>query len=204
MISGGFGQQGSQQANDCTFHAGRIGKTPIKIHYFLALMFAYQVFGAYQQHASPWWWPILFAVGTQLLLLGTILCHEFGHGTMARALGGEISHILLWPFGGICFSTRPPNIYDPKQKVRNELKIVCAGPATHFLQAPFWLAMLYLMRRAYSLPTPPEGDELWWLLVPLSPPPGIPMFDSMWVTMLWMLCSWAVGMGATIAKRSDL
>ncbi|EER17191.1 hypothetical protein Pmar_PMAR003168, partial [Perkinsus marinus ATCC 50983] len=26
---------------------------------------------------------------------------------MARYLGGSISYILLWPFGGICFSSYP-------------------------------------------------------------------------------------------------
>jgi len=61
---------------------------------------------------------------------GTVLCHEFGHGSMARWIGGEIDHILLWPFGGICFSSRPPGVTDPRKLLENELKVVAAGPST--------------------------------------------------------------------------
>ena len=55
---------------------------------------------------------------------------------MARKLGGEISHILLWPFGGICFSSRDRRIEDPRTLIKNDLLIVGAGPTTHFFQVP--------------------------------------------------------------------
>ena len=34
--------------------------------------------------------------------------------------------VLLWPFGGICFTTRGPT-QDPKQSLTNELYIVAAA-----------------------------------------------------------------------------
>src|SRR5438034_7253858 len=36
-----------------------------------------------------------------LLLFGSILLHEFGHGFADRAVDGDASEILLWPLGGL-------------------------------------------------------------------------------------------------------
>merc|ERR1719161_677800 len=89
-------------------------------------------------------WILLYTAGNQVLLLGTVLCHEFGHGTMARRVGGQIDHVLLWIFGGICFSTRPRD-HDRERILKNDFAIVCAGPVTHFPQAAVWAALLWLI-----------------------------------------------------------
>ncbi|CAD7974993.1 unnamed protein product [Amoebophrya sp. A25] len=222
MLRGGFGASGQQQSQDCAFEALQIRGTPIRVSYFLVVMFLYQVFEAVQQslHGGgnmPFWFPVAYAAGSQILLFATILCHEFGHGTMAQKLGGEIAQILLWPFGGICFSTRPSGVEDARHKLRNELKIVVAGPATHFLQAPFWVLVLFAQLAALgglaagshkgqaqhaakeSLLTGSSGaaNTIWPLLVPfqLGGPAALPMplFGGSWILLLlWQLCAWAV------------
>merc|ERR1719158_1617730 len=98
----------------------------------------------------PMWFRILRCCGNEFILLLTVLTHEMGHGTMAKRLGGEISQVLLWPFGGICFTTRPPN-RDARQKLVDDLKIVAAGPATHFPQAGIWLALLMVLNWSWNL-----------------------------------------------------
>ena len=37
-----FGDAGRQQAQDCTFQAGKIQGAPLKIHYFLVIFFEIQ------------------------------------------------------------------------------------------------------------------------------------------------------------------
>lgn len=206
-----FGRVGQQQANDCTIEAGRIADTPIKVHYFLIAMFVYQVLMAFQQSMGnsslPLWFFILYAAGSQLLLVFTVLVHELGHGLTARYLGGSIAQILLWPFGGICFSTRPENVVDRREKIKNELKIVCGGPATHFLQAPAWIVIMGIMQASFSIKLEGEGQALYWLLLPFVYPnagmaPMCPSgFDNVanclpnpWMLLIWWLCRWAVTM----------
>eukprot|EP00413_Alexandrium_margalefii_P042496 CAMPEP_0204601108 /NCGR_PEP_ID=MMETSP0661-20131031/55830_1 /ASSEMBLY_ACC=CAM_ASM_000606 /TAXON_ID=109239 /ORGANISM="Alexandrium margalefi, Strain AMGDE01CS-322" /LENGTH=361 /DNA_ID=CAMNT_0051611951 /DNA_START=333 /DNA_END=1418 /DNA_ORIENTATION=+ len=73
---------------------------------------------------------------------------------MARYLGGEIDHILLWVFGGICFSTRAPS-HDNRKILRDELLIVAAGPSTHFAQVAVWGFALCLVFKAF-----PQTDAI--------------------------------------------
>eukprot|EP00439_Symbiodinium_sp_Y106_P051638 s589_g6.t2 len=84
---------------------------------------------------------VIRVTGNELLLLLTVLCHEMGHGTMARRCGGTIAQVLLWPFGGICFTTRPQG-RGAREKLVDDLWIVGAGPATHFPMSAAWFALL--------------------------------------------------------------
>jgi len=97
----------------------------------------------------PLWVRVVTISGNEFLLLLTVLCHEMGHGTMARYCGGEIAEVLLWPFGGICFTTRPQG-RSPREKLVDDLWIVGAGPATHFPMAGAWLGVLVLLASACS------------------------------------------------------
>jgi len=111
--------------------------------YFVVIFFVYHLVQILQQHvhskmtSEMLLWEIARAVGDEAILMVTILCHEFGHGNMARWLGGEIDHILLWVFGGICFSIHPRST-DSNKTLKNDLLIVAAGPTTHFFQTPVW------------------------------------------------------------------
>ena len=174
-----FGDVGRQQANDCTFQFGKVMNAPVKVSWFLVIMFVYQLVEAFQQSRGEavWWWPILYAGVSQIIMICTVLVHECGHGGMAKALGGTVAQILLWPFGGICFSTRPAGIFDGRQKVKNELKIVVAGPATHFVQGPLWILVLYLLKWSWKLEL---TESLWWLMVPLANTSGITQSWLVW------------------------
>lgn len=163
----GLGATGAQQSKDCSFAAGYVpGGAPLRISWFLVIFFVYQLMDAIQMKNVPIWVRVTQVTGNEFILLLTVLTHEMGHGTMAKRLGGEISQVLLWPFGGICFTTRPPN-RDARQKLVDDLKIVAAGPATHFPQAAVWFVSLLVLNWSWQLmPHTPS----WKLLVPFSQP----------------------------------
>lgn len=144
-----FGAQGQAQSRDFAFHIATICGAPVRMSYFVLFVFALQCvqIGQSSQKSTTEWigFNLLYAAGSEFLLLFTVLCHEFGHGNMARYLGGNIDHILLWVFGGICFSSRPQGVIDNVKLLRNDLLIVGAGPATHFLQAPAWGLVMGLL-----------------------------------------------------------
>eukprot|EP00439_Symbiodinium_sp_Y106_P050716 s589_g6.t1 len=108
---------------------------------FLVIFFVYQLIDAVNDKSLPLWVRVIRVTGNELLLLLTVLCHEMGHGTMARRCGGTIAQVLLWPFGGICFTTRPQG-RGAREKLVDDLWIVGAGPATHFPMSAAWFALL--------------------------------------------------------------
>jgi Zn-dependent protease len=120
---------------------GSILDVPIHLSFWSIAYAAYCILQASAIRGMPAWWSILYAIFAQLILQVTILVHEFGHGLMARHVGGKIDHILLWPLGGICFLTLPATPV-PREKIKNDLKVVVAGPATHFFQIAFWAAII--------------------------------------------------------------
>lgn len=154
----GLGATGAQQSNDCAFEAGELSGAPLRVSWYLVIMFVYQLFDALGRHGVPLWFRIAQVTGNEALLLLTVLCHEMGHGTMARKLGGEIKQVLLWPFGGICFTTRAGN-RTSHQKLVDDLWIVGAGPATHFPMAGAWLVLLFGVRFAWGLDT--SWEAMW-------------------------------------------
>lgn len=139
----GLGGTGTQQSQDCSFAAGKVSGAPLRVSWFLVIFFVYQLIDAVNLPGAPLWFRVGQVSVNQILLLVTILCHEMGHGTMARQKGGQIAEVLLWPFGGICFTTRPFG-RTAREKLVDELWIVGAGPATHFPMAAVWVAVLAL------------------------------------------------------------
>lgn len=67
-----------------------------------------------------------------VLLLASVLLHEFFHVFAARWTGGSADEILLWPAGGLAY-TRPAATF------RSEFMTAAAGPAANLLLC---LAML--------------------------------------------------------------
>ena len=68
---------------------------------------------------------LILAVG----IFGSIALHELGHSVVARAKGGYIHEIVLYPFGG---AAKISNI--PKRPV-DEIMVALAGPAVSLLLA---------------------------------------------------------------------
>ncbi|CAK0897302.1 unnamed protein product, partial [Prorocentrum cordatum] len=167
----GLGGTGAQQSKDCSFPAGTVGGAPLKISWFLVIFFVYQLIDAANAKGAPIWLRVLQVVVGELLLLLTVLCHEMGHGTMARRKGGEIHEVLLWPFGGICFTTRAQG-RGPREKLVDDLWIVGAGPATHFPMAAVWLALVSVMVGICSDVHFPTAS--WRYLIPVVGFPNVP------------------------------
>mmetsp|Transcript_30187 Transcript_30187/g.64226 ORF Transcript_30187/g.64226 Transcript_30187/m.64226 type:complete len:431 (+) Transcript_30187:63-1355(+) len=162
----GLGEIGAQQAQDYSVKVGTVAGAPLKISWFVFLFFAYQLVEALKRPDMPIWVRVVELMGVEFILLTCVLVHELGHGTMARHLGGDIVQILLWPFGGICFS-RSPQDDDARDQLRRQLKIASAGPATHFPQGALWLAALAAAEAALGL----VGlQSVWWHLVPFANP----------------------------------
>eukprot|EP00929_Paragymnodinium_shiwhaense_P058159 TRINITY_DN29127_c0_g1_i1.p1 TRINITY_DN29127_c0_g1~~TRINITY_DN29127_c0_g1_i1.p1 ORF type:complete len:421 (-),score=59.58 TRINITY_DN29127_c0_g1_i1:220-1482(-) len=160
----GLGGTGAQQSKDCSFEAGSVGGAPLRVSWFLVIFFVYQLVDAMNNRGLPVWVRVLEVSGNEFILLATVLCHEMGHGTMARKRGGEISEVLLWPFGGICFTSRPTG-RDGRQKLVDDLYIVAAGPATHFPMAGAWVVLLAAFAAAsVEVVTGPS----WHFLIPFS------------------------------------
>eukprot|EP00746_Dinoflagellata_sp_MGD_P018819 gnl/MRDRNA2_/MRDRNA2_143677_c0_seq1.p1 gnl/MRDRNA2_/MRDRNA2_143677_c0~~gnl/MRDRNA2_/MRDRNA2_143677_c0_seq1.p1 ORF type:complete len:422 (+),score=34.46 gnl/MRDRNA2_/MRDRNA2_143677_c0_seq1:65-1330(+) len=198
-----FGQQGQRQSQDCAFHVCTICNAPVRMSYWVPLFFGYNLYTVLrqgQQGAGTDWlfWSLLYTAGNQMLLLMTVLCHEFGHGTMARRIGGQIDHVLLWIFGGICFSTRPRD-HDRERLLKNDFAVVCAGPATHFPQAAVWAALLCLLYLAIGFDEvsgySATGYETVWdsivaCLQPLGP--GLEYTYLFFTKGKWVALPWAL------------
>eukprot|EP00927_Polykrikos_kofoidii_P029562 TRINITY_DN25554_c0_g1_i1.p1 TRINITY_DN25554_c0_g1~~TRINITY_DN25554_c0_g1_i1.p1 ORF type:complete len:393 (+),score=56.36 TRINITY_DN25554_c0_g1_i1:85-1263(+) len=164
-MQGGFGATGAQQSKDCAFEAGHVAGAPLRISWFLVFFFLYQLAEAMKGAGIPLWVRVAQVTGNEALLLLTVLCHEMGHGTMARRRGGEIAEVLLWPFGGICFTTRPSG-RGPREKLVDDLWIVGAGPATHFPMAAAWMVVLSQFIGSYA--NHMVVDPVWRHLIPFS------------------------------------
>jgi len=145
----GLGGTGAQQSKDCAFPAGKVSGAPLRVSWFLVIFFVYQLIDAVNMKGTPMWVRLVRVTGNEFLLLLTVLCHEMGHGTMARRKGGDIQQVLLWPFGGICFTTRPQG-RGPREKLVDDLWIVGAGPATHFPMGAIWLGLLALLSAVFT------------------------------------------------------
>lgn len=191
---GGFGQTGQTQSQQYSWQACIICRAPIRVSMFLLLTFAFQLASVMQGGFD--FWIFLLLCGQEAILIATVLGHEFGHGSMARAIGGEIDHILLWPFGGICFTSRPRGITDHAQILKNELWVVMAGPATHFLMAPAWGLLLYFFSeslRGHCGAAPAacsscEGlDCVWAFLNPVGAVPDVVATVGEAAMLLWRL-----------------
>lgn len=215
-----FGAQGQAQSRDYAFRIGTICRAEVRMSYFVLFFFMIQVVQIGQAYQSAKLEVIglqlLFAVGNEFILMATVLCHEFGHGNMSRYLGGQIDHILLWVFGGICFSVRPQGNFDNVKLLRNDLLIVAAGPATHFLQAPLWGLVLWFAFWAVSAASSHEFppyfpyDNAWQaFLASLNPLYGSSIGQNavlrltyhsagIWLCLFWGLVCSAISLNVSL------
>lgn len=70
-----------------------------------------------------------------LLLLVSVLVHEFFHVFGARLTGGEADEILIWPAGGLAYT-------QPGPSVRSEFLTIAAGPLANVLIALLMLPVV--------------------------------------------------------------
>jgi Zn-dependent protease len=89
------------------------------------------------------------------LLLGVVLVHELGHSLVARRHGIKVSHITLWPLGGVAWMEEIP------EDSRVEGLVAIAGPATN-------LALALLAAPLLLLPGPLKPLVFWFIAINLA------------------------------------
>lgn len=107
---------------------GSVMGIPIRLHLSLLIMVAVVSFMAASAGVHPLVIPIL-AIG----LFGSVALHELGHSVVARAKGGYIQEIVLYPFGGAA------KIANLSKKPIDEILIALAGPAVSLILAIVFL-----------------------------------------------------------------
>lgn len=71
-----------------------------------------------------------------MLIVASVVLHEFGHVVMARQFGVQVLDVTLWPFGGVARIEQVP------AKPRSEFMISLAGPA---MNLAIFIALLPVM-----------------------------------------------------------
>ena len=100
---------------------GSIIGIPIRLH--ISLLIAILVLTIFS--GAGFLAILILAVG----IFGSVALHELGHSVVARAKGGDIHEIVLYPFGG---AAKISNI--PKRPI-DEIMVALAGPAVSLILA---------------------------------------------------------------------
>ena len=114
---------------------------------------------------------LVTALGTYAIMFFIVLVHEFGHCFGSRKSGGEADQILLWPLGGLAYTSPAPS-------PRSHMITVLAGPMVNVI---FCIVVgLLLMLWLGSLGA-----------VPLNPFSVLPTDQTVWPTLtstqIWVL-----------------
>ncbi len=107
-----------------SFKVGRLFGIDIRLH--LLFIFGALVLLAAEIRDGLNWIALQYAVGQIIMLFGIVLAHEFGHCFGARFTGGDAREILMWPLGGLAY-TSPPHT------ARANLITAAAGPLVNVL-----------------------------------------------------------------------
>jgi membrane-associated protease RseP (regulator of RpoE activity) len=129
------------------FYLGHLLQVPVYVEIWIVVL----IFFGWSQYADAGAASALIGI-TALLL--TVVCHEFGHALVARALNMRGVAITISGLGGYCSYSGEPS---PGRKIA----ITAAGPGTNFLLAGAAYACLH-----YHLFSVPEVIffciQFWW------------------------------------------
>jgi Zn-dependent protease len=115
---------------------GRVFRITVILHWTFLLYAANELF--HKDPNTELGYLVLYLV----LLFGTILLHEFGHALSCKAVGGEATHIVLWPLGGLAFVSPPMNPWAA-------LITTACGPLVNAILWPlFWAIWHFGVTRA--------------------------------------------------------
>ena len=136
---------------------GHLFGIPIRLHWsFVALM-------ALAAVKLNW-----IALALVEVLVLTVLIHELGHCFAARSVGGEANGILLWPLGGLAFTS------GTQDSPAKWAWVALAGPLTHIpLAGLCWLALAA------------SGEHLG--LADLDPRGGLELPDQGWQSFVYAI-----------------
>jgi Zn-dependent protease len=107
---------------------------PVYVHWSWAVVAVLQL-----QWRSDMYGGSLFWIGLEYIgLFGLVLLHEFGHALACKSVGGQVSHVLLWPLGGVAH-VRPP------QRPGALLWSIVAGPLVNLVLGSLGLALVIFL-----------------------------------------------------------
>jgi len=142
-----------------SFRAFRLFGTEVRIHWSLPAVFFFYVLRAAKHGATPAV-VAFFVVIPYLLLVASVLAHEYGHVFAARRFGLSVGRTILTPIGGMVMvgQARTPRV---------ELLVALAGPAVNLALATFgcglYLALVGLPPLSMLVPFVGENamGQLW-------------------------------------------
>ena len=90
------------------FRVVRLLDVEVHIHPTFLLIFAWAFL---KWGIGPGGGPVALALGLLfvLLIVLSVVVHEFGHVLMAREYGVRVLDVTLWPFGGVARIEQTPN-----------------------------------------------------------------------------------------------
>jgi Zn-dependent protease len=136
---------------------GTVFGIPIRLH--ISLLIAAFLFSVYSGLG------FLATLILAVIIFGSVALHELGHSVVARAKGGYIHEIVLYPFGG---AAKISNI--PKKPV-DEILVALAGPAVSLVLALlFGYGSRYVALLAY--PSYINGLLFFFNILPVFPMDG--------------------------------
>ncbi len=103
---------------------GRAFGIPIVLSRYLVMLVALGMFLSMLGGINP-----LIVLVLAALVMGLVLLHELGHSLTARHFGVHVSHITLWPLGGVAWMNELP------RDSRIEALVAVAGPAVNLVLA---------------------------------------------------------------------
>lgn len=89
-----------------------------KMHFIMPAFLFFRIFS--DRDPLMFRYNLAFAV----ILFFTIIIHELGHALTAKKLGGQAHEIVLWPLGGLAYTSG-------HKSLQNQLKVTLGGPLTH-------------------------------------------------------------------------
>lgn len=120
------------------WYVGHLGPIPLYVHWSVAFL-VYLVFTSYSRGANGVDWAGFLAALTWLV--GAIICHEFGHGIVAKWFGATGITITIEMFGGVCAS-------EGRQTPWRAIGVLVAGPLVNFVFAGLCFGGLTLVDQA--------------------------------------------------------
>lgn len=166
---------------------GRWGPVQVRLHMFFLLFAALTVFLGWhylsaQGDAGFGWLCPLFL----LVLLVSVVLHEFGHYLVAVRLGGGADQLVLGPLGGLA-PVRVP--FEP----RSELAAILAGPVVNLVICLMCLTALLVLGSGESQTAAATFSHLINpLSVPFAQELGRPRIDPMVGLQLTLWINWVL------------
>lgn len=131
---------------DYSFKACKLFGIPIYIHYLmpfffvLSFLFWARIIADDTSHFGYYFFLICLQ---NLVLWETVLIHELGHCLAGWLVGGSTEKVILWPLGGLAY-TSPPMINNNNTSNRcAQIIISLGGPFTHIPHMMIYGGVLY-------------------------------------------------------------